>query len=52
MDVAWYLNHSRMPNVAVANAEALDFVTLREIKAGEELTVDYDTIDGRREDFR
>lgn len=37
----WYLNHSRKPNMAAD--ENYDFYSVRRIKKGEELTVDYDT---------
>jgi len=38
---AWYLNHSKTPNVRCD--ENFDFVAIRNIKAGEELTADYST---------
>jgi SET domain-containing protein len=38
---AWYLNHSKKPNVACD--KEYEFYTLRDIKRGEELTVDYAT---------
>jgi len=38
---SWFLNHSETPNVAADLS--LRFYALREIKAGEELTVDYRT---------
>jgi SET domain-containing protein len=41
MTVSWYLNHSKKPNVGCDMH--FDFFALRRIKAGEELTVDYDT---------
>jgi len=37
----WYLNHSEHPNVAID--ENYRFQALRDIEAGEELTVDYRT---------
>jgi hypothetical protein len=41
LTVSWYLNHSDQPNVAAdANYR---FSALRDIDAGEELTVDYRT---------
>ena len=44
MDIAWYLNHSKNPNVIAKDTGGVStFVTMRPIKAGEELTVDYDT---------
>jgi SET domain-containing protein len=41
LTIAWYLNSSKTPNVAAD--EDLRFYAIREITAGEELTVDYDT---------
>lgn len=41
LTVAWYLNDSKKPNVG-CNKD-YDFFALRDIKKGEELTVDYDT---------
>jgi uncharacterized protein len=41
MTPAWYINHSKNPNCG-CNDE-YDFYTLRDIKKGEELTVDYST---------
>jgi len=38
---AWYLNDSKNPNVACGND--YKFYALRDIKKGEELTVDYST---------
>ena len=38
---AWYLNHSKTPNVAID--DNFNFYALRSIKSGEELLVDYDT---------
>ena len=40
MDISWYMNHSENPNV-VMFGDMLEFVTLREIKKGEELTINY-----------
>lgn len=37
---AWFLNHSKTPNVAADSS--LKFYTTREIRAGEELTTDYE----------
>lgn len=46
IDQSYYLNHSKEPNMGeVAGGE--DFVALRDIKAGEELTVDYATYDDK-----
>jgi SET domain-containing protein len=41
LTISWYLNHSKTPNVYCD--QEYNFLTLRDIKAGEELTVDYDT---------
>ena len=38
----FFFNHSKNPNMRVDENE-LNFITLRRIKTGEELTVDYDT---------
>ncbi len=45
LTVGWYLNHSPKPNVRCD--EEYDFISLREIKKGEELTVDYSKYDDR-----
>ena len=41
MTVSWYLNHSKTPNVRCE--QNFNFYSLRHIKTGEELTVDYDS---------
>src|SRR5437870_10741302 len=41
LTTAWYLNHSKKPNVAIDGS--FRFYALRYIRTGEELTVDYDT---------
>lgn len=38
---AWFLNHSKQPNVACD--ENYNFYAIKDIKKGEELTVDYDS---------
>jgi SET domain-containing protein len=38
---AWYLNHSKKPNMTAD--KNYDFYSTRRIKKGEELTVDYET---------
>ncbi len=43
MDLVVYLNHSDSPNVISIN-EGEDWEALRDIKAGEELLIDYGTI--------
>lgn len=43
MDLSLYLNHSAKPNIASVN-EGEYFEALQDIKAGEELLVDYGTI--------
>jgi SET domain-containing protein len=37
MSIGWYLNHSTTPNIDAVD----DFVALRRIKIGEELTINY-----------
>jgi len=39
MTIAWYVNHSKTPNLGVDKAYA--FYALRDIQKGEELTADY-----------
>lgn len=41
LDLSFFINHSSTPNVATKDGES--FFTVREIKAGEELFVDYNT---------
>ena len=41
MEVGWYANHSRTPN---AYHVTYAYFALREIKAGEEITIDYNTL--------
>jgi hypothetical protein len=41
MTPAWFMNNSKSPNTLCD--ENYDFHSLREIPAGEELTVDFDT---------
>lgn len=46
LDVSWYLNHSRTPNIGFTDKETLvggfnTYVALRDILQGEELLVDY-----------
>jgi SET domain-containing protein len=41
LTTAWYLNHSKTPNVAAD--KHFRFYALRDIRSGEELTADYDT---------
>ena len=51
MDMANYLNHSNTPNIISVN-EGEYFETLREIKKGEELFVDYGEIVDGVEDYK
>lgn len=46
LTVSWYLNESKNPNVGYDKTKC-DFFALRDIRAGEELTVDYDTYSER-----
>ena len=41
MSIGWYLNHSKTPNVGHIN---WFYIALRDIKPGEELVMDYDTL--------
>ena len=46
MSLAWYINHSERPNVTVAVSPKKWIIRARrDIKSGEELTVDYGTLD-------
>jgi len=42
MEIGWYLNHSKIPNAYHRN---YDYYALHDIKAGEEITVDYNTLE-------
>ena len=44
INAAWYLNHSKDPNMRTEDGGDT-FIAIRDIAAGEELTVDYDTFD-------
>jgi hypothetical protein len=44
MSVGWYLNHSERPNLASADG-GHNYFALRDIAAGEELTIDYRKLD-------
>ncbi len=44
MDISFFLNHSRNPNMKTGDS-GYNFITLRKIKKGEELTVNYGTYD-------
>ena len=41
MEIGWHLNHSRTPN---AKHRGYRYYALRDIKQGEEITIDYDTL--------
>jgi SET domain-containing protein len=41
MSIGWYLNHSPRPNVRISGMTA---ETVRPIRSGEELTVDYSSL--------
>jgi SET domain-containing protein len=47
MSLAWYVNHSSNPNAKSAYGKNGNwkFVALRNIKIGEEVTVNYSTLD-------
>jgi SET domain-containing protein len=42
MEVGWHLNHSKTPNVYHKN---YDYYALRNIKEGEEITIDYNLLE-------
>lgn len=42
MEIGWYLNHSKIPNAYHRN---YNFYALRDIKTGEEIVVDYNTLE-------
>lgn len=44
MSTAWYLNHSNKPNLA-SNDGGYTYYATRDIKSGEELTIDYKKLD-------
>ena len=44
IDISFFLNHSKNPNLKTID-EGFNFITLREIKKGEELLVSYGTYD-------
>ena len=48
LDVSYFLNNSKKPNLRIVGdgkEDALNFLTNRQIKKGEELTVEYSTYD-------
>lgn len=55
MEIGWYINHSATPNIArkysvsfdeaVKNVEARTMHTIRDIKAGDEILIDYNDLD-------
>jgi len=51
IDVSYFLNHSETPNM-IADPLGENFYTNREVKAGEELFVNYSTYDCQNDDFR
>jgi SET domain-containing protein len=44
MDISFYMNHSKRPNIAIVNGRhnLVEFRTKKKIKAGQELTINYD----------
>ncbi|MBI2446812.1 MAG: SET domain-containing protein [Parcubacteria group bacterium] len=42
MEIGWYLNHSKMPSAFHRNYQ---YYALRDIKTGEEITIDYNTLE-------
>jgi len=49
--ITHFLNHSKNPNLTTSK-DADEFFATRDIREGEELTVDYDIFDELKEDFR
>lgn len=49
LDMSFYLNHSKTPNVKITSGGEA-FVTLRKIKKGEELTINYQKFDNIKKD--
>jgi SET domain-containing protein len=48
MPVGWYLNHSNVPNTEPRGGYQEDgytFYAIRDIKSGEEITIDYNTLE-------
>ena len=47
MSLAWYVNHSSRPNAEARYTRKGNwkFIALRNIKSGEEITVNYSTLD-------
>lgn len=43
MEIGWYLNHSKTPNAYHKN---YFYYALRDIKKGEEILIDYESLDG------
>jgi hypothetical protein len=46
MEVGWHINHSKTPN---AYHRDYDYFALRDIKAEEEITIDYNTLEESKE---
>lgn len=42
--LCWFLNHSDQPNAQGDEADNFMYYSLRDIKAGEEITINYDTL--------
>jgi len=51
IDISFYVNHSLQHNIII-NKKNLNFYTIRDIKKGEELTVDYNTYDDLVEEYK
>ncbi len=49
-DMAVFLNHSKNPNIVSIN-DGDDFVTVRPIKKGDELLIDYKTLDDSKGNY-
>lgn len=42
MDIGWHLNHSKNPNAGHKN---YDYYALKDIQKGEEIVIDYETLE-------
>ena len=47
MPIGWYVNHSRTPNAAHRN---YNYYAIQDIALGEEITIDYNTLEEPKED--
>lgn len=48
MEIGWYINHSKTPNAY--HRDYCYYYALRDIKAGEEITIDYNSLEEPKEE--